>query len=67
MIGTFITGIEDRLYARLEILRDDKEQMVQEAAATTGRSLVVVKAEQVKHDFELSRGITADPPSRRLA
>ena len=52
VIGAFITGIEDRLYARLEILRDDKEQMVQEAAATTGRSLVIVKAEQVKHDFE---------------
>ena len=52
VLGTFITGIEERLYARLKALPDEKVQTVQEAAAATGRSLVVVKADQVKHDFE---------------
>ena len=52
VIGTFIAGIEDRLHVRLAALRDDKERAVHEAAATTGRSLVVVKAGRVKKDFE---------------
>lgn len=49
VVGTFITGVEDRICGRLRALRDGKEQAVQEA---TGRSLVIVKAEQVKKDFE---------------
>jgi hypothetical protein len=49
VVGTFITGVEDRICGRLRALRDGKEQAVQEA---TGRSLVIVKAEQVKNDFE---------------
>ena len=52
VIGTFITGIEDRLYERLADLGDKKERTVHEAAATTGRSLIVVKAARVKKDFE---------------
>jgi hypothetical protein len=49
VVGEFITGIEDRICARLRTLREDKERTVQEA---TGRSLVIVKGEQVKKDFE---------------
>jgi hypothetical protein len=49
VVGTFITGVEDRICGRLRVLRDGKGQAVQEA---TGRSLVIVKAEQVKKDFE---------------
>jgi hypothetical protein len=49
VVGTFITGVEDRICERLRALRDGKERAVQE---TTGRSLVIVKAEQVKKDFE---------------
>ena len=49
VVGTFITGVEDRICRRLRALRDGKEQAVQKAA---GRSLVIVKAEQVKKDFE---------------
>jgi hypothetical protein len=49
VVGTFITGMEDRICGRLRVLRDGKEKAVQEA---TGRSLVIVKAEQVKKDFE---------------
>ena len=49
VVGTFVTGIEDRICRRLRALRDGKEQAVEEA---TGRSLVIVKAEQVKKDFE---------------
>jgi len=49
VVGTFITGVEDRICGRLRILRDGKDQAVQEA---TGRSLVIVRADQVKKDFE---------------
>ena len=49
VVGTFITGVEDLICGRLRILRDGKDQAVQEA---TGRSLVIVKADQVKKDFE---------------
>ena len=49
VVGTFITGVEDRICGRLRALRDGKERAVQEAS---GRSLVIVKADQVKKDFE---------------
>jgi len=50
VVGTFITGVEGRICERLRALRYGKERAVQEAS---GRSLVIVKAEQVKKDFEV--------------
>jgi hypothetical protein len=49
LVGTFIAGMEDRICDRLAASRDEKARTIQEA---TGRSLVVVKAEQIKGDFE---------------
>jgi hypothetical protein len=49
LVTSFVAGMEDRICARLDALRDKKQHAVQEA---TGRSLVVVKAEQIRSDFE---------------
>jgi hypothetical protein len=48
-ITSFVSGMETRLCDRLDAMRDGKRQTVQEA---TGRSLVIVKEEQIKADFE---------------
>ena len=47
-ITSFVKGMETTINARLDVLRDEKHQAVQQA---TGRSLVVVKEEQIKEDF----------------
>jgi hypothetical protein len=48
LIRSFIAGMEDRICARLDALRSEKQQTIQEA---TGRSLVVVKEDLLKNDF----------------
>jgi hypothetical protein len=47
-IMSFINGMEKTLCSRLDVLRDEKHQAVQQA---TGRSLVVVKEAQIEEDF----------------
>jgi hypothetical protein len=41
--------MEDRICARLDALREEKQSAIQEA---TGRSLVVIKAVQIEQDFK---------------
>jgi hypothetical protein len=48
-ITSFVDGMEKRINERLDEMRDQKHQAVQEA---TGRALVLVKEEQIKADFE---------------
>jgi hypothetical protein len=49
VITSFVDGMEQRLCSRLDEMRDEKHQAVQEA---TGRALVLVKEEQIKADFK---------------
>jgi hypothetical protein len=45
---SFVNGMEETICSRLDAMRDEKHQAVQEA---TGRALVIVKEEQIKADF----------------
>jgi Protein of unknown function (DUF2786) len=47
-ITSFIKGMEEAINRKLDTMRDAKHQAVQQA---TGRSLVLVKEEQIKEDF----------------
>jgi hypothetical protein len=47
-IMSFVNGMEKTISDRLDVLRDEKHQAVQEA---TGRALVVVKEAQIEEDF----------------
>jgi hypothetical protein len=47
-ITSFINGMEETINARLDVLRDEKHQAVEQA---TGRSLVLVKKAQIEEDF----------------
>lgn len=49
LVRSFIAGMEDRICARLDALRNEKLQTIQEA---NGRSLVVLKEDLLKKDFE---------------
>ena len=49
LVSSFIAGMEDRICARLDALREQKHSAIQEA---TGRSLVVIKAAQIEEDFK---------------
>ena len=51
LVSSFIAGMEDRICARLEALREEKHSAIEEA---TGRSLVVVKAAQIEEDFKVT-------------
>jgi hypothetical protein len=48
-ITSFVDGMEKTICDRLDAMRHEKHQAVQEA---TGRALVVVKEAQIKEDFE---------------
>lgn len=48
-VTSFVDGMETTICARLDTMRDEKRQSVQQA---TGRSLVVIKEAQIKEDFE---------------
>jgi hypothetical protein len=47
-VTSFVNGMEETICSRLDAMRDEKHQAVQEA---TGRALVIVKEEQIKADF----------------
>jgi hypothetical protein len=47
-ITSFVNGMEEAICSRLDALRDEKHQAVEQA---TGRSLVIVKEAQIEEDF----------------
>jgi hypothetical protein len=47
-ITSFVNGMEETICSRLDAMRDEKHQAVQEA---TGRALVIVKEAQIEEDF----------------
>ena len=49
LVSSFIAGMEDRICARLDALREEKQSAIHKA---TGRSLVVIKAAQIAEDFK---------------
>jgi len=49
LVSSFIAGMEDRICARLDALREEKQSAIQKA---TGRSLVVIKGAQIAEDFK---------------
>jgi hypothetical protein len=47
-VTSFVAGMEQSICARLDAMRDDKQQTVEQA---TGRSLVLGKEAQIEEDF----------------
>jgi hypothetical protein len=48
-VTSFVAGMEGTICSRLDAMRDEKHQAVQQA---TGRALVLVKEAQIEEDFE---------------